>query len=164
MKLLCSRPPRWCSGKESSCQCRRHVFDSWVGIIPWRRKWLPTLVFLPRDSQESSPAPQFESINTSALSFLYGPTFIPIHDYQKNHSFDCTDMFQQSDVSAFQYAIQVCHKFPSKEQVSFNLRVAVTIHSDQIIFDYLQKSGLIMVNSTERLLATTLSHTLYIIL
>ena len=39
--------PRWCSGKESSCQCRRHVFDFWVGITPWRRKWLPTLVFLP---------------------------------------------------------------------------------------------------------------------
>ena len=39
--------PRWCSCKESSCQCRRHAFDSWVGKIPWRRKWLPTLVFLP---------------------------------------------------------------------------------------------------------------------
>ena len=29
--------PRWCSGKESSCQSRRHGFDSWVGKIPWRR-------------------------------------------------------------------------------------------------------------------------------
>ena len=27
-----------------------------------------------RDSQESSPTPQFESINSSALSLLYGPT------------------------------------------------------------------------------------------
>ena len=27
----------------------------------------------PRDSQESSPAPQFKSINSSALSLLYGP-------------------------------------------------------------------------------------------
>ena len=42
----------------------------------------------PRDSQESSPTPQFKSINSSALSFLYSPTFTSIHDYWKNHSFD----------------------------------------------------------------------------
>ena len=33
--------PRWPSGKESTCQCRRHKwlrFDSWVRKIPWRRK------------------------------------------------------------------------------------------------------------------------------
>ena len=44
----------------------------------------------PRDSQESSPAPQFKSINSSAFSLLYGPTFTSIHDYWKNHSFDYT--------------------------------------------------------------------------
>ena len=37
----------------------------------------------PRDSQESSPTPQFKSVNTQALSFLYGPTRISIHDYWK---------------------------------------------------------------------------------
>ena len=42
----------------------------------------------PRDSQESSPTPQFKSINSSALSFLYGPTLTSIHDYWKNHSPD----------------------------------------------------------------------------
>ena len=41
-----------------------------------------------RDSQESSPTPQFKSINSLALSFLYIPTLIFIHDYWKNHSFD----------------------------------------------------------------------------
>ena len=30
--------PRWLSGKESACQCRRRGFRSWVGRIPWRRK------------------------------------------------------------------------------------------------------------------------------
>ena len=39
--------PRWLSGKESVCQCRRPGFGSWVGKIPWRRKWQPTPVFLP---------------------------------------------------------------------------------------------------------------------
>ena len=42
----------------------------------------------PRDSQESSPTPQFKSINSSMLSFLYSPTLTFIHDYWKNHSFD----------------------------------------------------------------------------
>ena len=45
---------------------------------------------LPRDSQESSPTPQFKSMISSALSFIYCPTFISIHDHWKNHSFDWT--------------------------------------------------------------------------
>ena len=40
----------WLNGKESDCQCRRCGFDSWVEKIPWRRKWLPTPVFLPGKS------------------------------------------------------------------------------------------------------------------
>ena len=39
----------------------------------------------PRNSQESSPTPPFNSINSSALSFLYSPTLTSIHDY---HSLD----------------------------------------------------------------------------
>ena len=42
----------------------------------------------PRDAQESSPTPQFKSINSSALSFLRSPILTSIHDYWKNHSFD----------------------------------------------------------------------------
>ena len=41
--------PRWLSGKEFACQCRRcrrHRFDPSVGKIPWRRKWQPAPVFL----------------------------------------------------------------------------------------------------------------------
>ena len=37
----------------------------------------------PRDSQESSPTPQIKSINSSVLSFLYGPALTSIHDYGK---------------------------------------------------------------------------------
>ena len=55
----------------------------------------------PRDSQESSPAPHFESINSLVLSLFYGPTLTCVHDYWKNHSLDFTDLCQQSDVSAF---------------------------------------------------------------
>ena len=42
----------------------------------------------PKDSQESSPTPQFKSINSSALSFLHSPTLTSIHDHWKNHSLD----------------------------------------------------------------------------
>ena len=41
-----------------------------------------------RDSQESSSTPQFKSINSLVLSFLYSPTLTSIHDHWKNHSFD----------------------------------------------------------------------------
>ena len=42
----------------------------------------------PGDSQESSPTPQFKSINSLALSFLHSPTLTSIHDHRKNHSLD----------------------------------------------------------------------------
>ena len=42
----------------------------------------------PRDSQESSPTPQFKSINPSALSLLHTPTLTSIHDHRKNHKLD----------------------------------------------------------------------------
>ena len=41
---------RWCSDKESACQCRgckRPKFDLWVRKVPWSRKWQPVQVFSP---------------------------------------------------------------------------------------------------------------------
>ena len=64
-------------------------------IIP--SKEIPGLISLnalvgspcsPRDSQESSPTPQFKSINSSALSFLHSTTLTSIRDHWKNHSLD----------------------------------------------------------------------------
>ena len=59
--------------------------NDYSGLISFRMDWLD---LLPRDCQESSPTPQFKSINSSALSFLYSPTLTCIHDYWKNHSLD----------------------------------------------------------------------------
>ena len=42
--------PGGASGKEPACQCRRYRrrgFNSWVGNIPWSRKWQPTPVIFP---------------------------------------------------------------------------------------------------------------------
>ena len=58
-RLTNGRLPRWLSGKEPACQCRRHKrlgFCSWVGKIPWRRKWQPILVFLPGKFHEQRGA------------------------------------------------------------------------------------------------------------
>ena len=43
--------PRWFSGEESTCQCRRCGFNPWVRKIPQRRKWQPIPVFLPGKSR-----------------------------------------------------------------------------------------------------------------
>ena len=47
--------PRWLSGKEPNCPCkrrRRRGFTPWVGKIPWRRERLPTPVFWPGESHK----------------------------------------------------------------------------------------------------------------
>ena len=69
-------------------------------LISFRIDWLDLLA-VPRDSQESSPTPQLESISSLALSFLYSLTLTSIHDYWKNHSFDYVEICWQSDGSAF---------------------------------------------------------------
>ena len=51
-------------------------------------RWLVGSPCSPWHSQESSPTPQFKSINSSALSFPYSPTLTSIHDHWKNHSLD----------------------------------------------------------------------------
>ena len=50
----------------------------WTGWISLQSKGL-SRVF---------PTPQFKSINSSALSFLYSPTLTSIHEHWKNHSLD----------------------------------------------------------------------------
>ena len=50
--------------------------------------WTGWISLQSKGSEESSPTPQFKSINSSALSFLYSPTLTSIHDYWKNHSLD----------------------------------------------------------------------------
>ena len=60
----------------------------WIFRTDFLSDWLAGSPCNPRHSQESSPTPQFKSINSSVLSFLYSPTFTSIHDYWKNHNFD----------------------------------------------------------------------------
>ena len=60
--------------------------NKYSGLISFRIDWFNP--HSPGDSQESPPTPQYKSISSLALSFLYCPTLTLIHDYWKNHSFD----------------------------------------------------------------------------
>ena len=56
----------------------QHQPFQWISRIDFLRDWLVWSPWSPRDSQESSPAPQFKSINSSLLSLLYGPTLTSV--------------------------------------------------------------------------------------
>ena len=58
----------------------QHQFFQWIFRTDFLSDWLVESPCSPRDSQESSPTPQFKSINYLVLSFLYSPTLISIHD------------------------------------------------------------------------------------
>ena len=78
--------PRWCRGKESACQCKRHEFDPWVGKIPWRKgmamnssilawripmdrgTWWTTVHGVPRSQTQ---------VSTHTRSYLLGYPFSP---------------------------------------------------------------------------------------
>ena len=62
--------------------------NEYSGLISFRIDWFDPLRV--QRTQGSSLAPQFESRNSSVLSFLYSPTLTSMHDYWKNYSFDYT--------------------------------------------------------------------------
>ena len=78
---LCMRWTKYCSFSFSISPSSEHP-----GLVSFRMGWLDLLAV--EGTQESSSTPQFKSINSLALSFLYSPTLISIHDYWKNQSLD----------------------------------------------------------------------------
>ena len=66
----------------------QHQSFQWIARTDLLQNGLVGSPCSPRDSQESSPTPQFKSINSSALCLIHSPTLTSIHDHWKNHSFD----------------------------------------------------------------------------
>ena len=62
--------------------------SEYPGLISFRMDWMGGSPCSPKDSQESSPTPQFKSINSLAVSFLHSPTLTSIHDHWKNNRLD----------------------------------------------------------------------------
>ena len=62
-------------------QLQHSLSNEHPGLISFRMDWLDLLAV--QGTQESSPTPQFKSINSSVLSFLYSPTLTSVCDYWK---------------------------------------------------------------------------------
>ena len=71
-------------GKESAYQCRRHKrhrFNPWVRMIPWRREWQRTPVFLPEKNPMAEEPVRLQSMGsqkagTRLSGFHYIITFL----------------------------------------------------------------------------------------
>ena len=73
---LCIKWPKDCSFSISPS-------NEYSGLISFRIDWVDLLAV--QGTLKSLPAPQFESISSSVLSLLHGPTLTFIHGYWKNH-------------------------------------------------------------------------------
>ena len=71
----------------------------WIFRVDFLQDWLVWSPCNPRDSQESSQTTQFKSIDSTALSLLYGSTFTSVHDYGKTAAY--ADLCWQNGISAF---------------------------------------------------------------
>ena len=78
--VLHIRWPKYWSFSFSISPC-----NEYSGLISFRMDWLDLLAV--QGTQDSSPTPQFKSINSSTFSPLYSPTLTSIHNSWKNHSF-----------------------------------------------------------------------------
>ena len=77
-------------GASASASVLPMNIQSWFSLV------LISLISLSaKDSQEYSPAPQFEGINSSLFTLLYGPTQLSVHNYWKNHGFYYMDFCRQ---------------------------------------------------------------------
>ena len=119
---LCIRWPKYRSFSISPS-------NEYSGLISFRIDWLDLLA-VQGTRQESYPASQFESINFSALSFLYSPTLTSVNDRWKNHSFDYTNVCNKVIFLLFNMLSRFVITFLSRSKLLLIFVAAVTIHSD----------------------------------
>ena len=103
-------------------------FKEHPGLISFRMDWLDLLA-VQGNCQESSPTPQFKSINSSALSLLHSPSLTSKYDYWKNYSFDLQTFVGKEMSLLFNTLFRLVITFLPRSK-SFNFMAAVTIWSD----------------------------------
>ena len=103
------------------------VSQLFASVLPMNiQGWFPLqltglISLLSKDSQESSPAPQFDSINSLVVSFLYGPTLTSVYDY---YSFPFARMFYKCKYIVYSFQVWL---------LSFNQEI-IFINEFQSIF------------------------------
>ena len=118
----------------SFLECWRNIHSfQWIFRVDF--DWLIGSLCCPRDSQESSPALQFEGINSLALSLLYSPALPTICDHWEDHSLDYTDLCRQRNVSAFQLSRFVIAFLPK---------------SNRLLISWLQSSSSVILEPKKR--------------
>ena len=113
---LCIRCSKYWNFNFTPC-----LSNEYSQLISFRMDWLDLLAV----QGTLKSLLQHHSSKASMLSLLYGPTLIFIHDYWKNHSFDYTELCQQSDVSLSRFVIAILPR-----SRSFSFVTAVTICVD----------------------------------
>ena len=83
---------------ESAVHIRWLEYWSFVSVLPTNTQcWFPLNCLVwspccPRDSKESSPAPQFEGISSSAFCLLYSPALTTVCDHWEDHGLNYIDL------------------------------------------------------------------------
>ena len=81
-------------------------------------------------SQESSPVPQYESMKSLALSLLYGPAVISVHDYWKNIPLTRWTFVRQVISLLFKTLPRFVKAFLPRRKCFFNFKSSVTVCTD----------------------------------
>ena len=97
----------WLSSKESASRCRKCGFNPWVWKIPWRRKWLPTLVFLPVEFHGQRSLESYSPWGCKELNTAESLTHT--HTHTHNSMFNILRIFQSGYMISHFY--QQCINF-----------------------------------------------------
>ena len=129
------------SGKESSCQCRRHKrceFHLWVGKFPQRRAWQPSPVFLPGESHWQRSLAGYKSIGWQIWTQLKR---LSTQHYRKNpNEFWLTQYFSRM-VKRGQPGPMYCHIHHPNLKITFWGR-----YSQYLVFAK-EETGLVGLNN-----------------
>ena len=92
------------SGKILEFQLQHQSFQ-WVFKVDFHLDWVVWSPCCSRDSQKSSPAQQFQGINSLVLCFFYSSALTTIRDHQKENSLDNMNLCVPSNGFAFQHTV-----------------------------------------------------------
>ena len=128
--------PRWLSGKESACQCRRYRrcgFDPWVGKSPWRRKWQPIPVFLPGKIPWTEEPGRLQSIGPQRVGHGWADACVRARAHTHTHSvseLECMLELLCSDLMSTRWhckkCFQQCCGFLWESCISYSAKALLT--------------------------------------